>query len=868
MFKNKYKQIIQWSPPRTGSTLVWQILDALFEDPEYQENKWLKPNIVKKTHALQHESLNDPTCVFITTIRNPIDSMVSYMIVKKEPFTKESILKHIDMYKSNFNLIPLVQKTQHHTILRYEEFYDNYSIIFDAVEQLFSIKIDQSIRDTISTRFSRKRNKEIADGLSGFEVWEKDSFIHGDHINSDSLSYWKTRVPGEYHDMIVSGFLTHLNKWGYRDDCQKMLQSSISLFNGKQFANAFHSLESSIEILETATSLYTIGKMHLSYAGGISDPQTTRIAASVNGIKNADYNNHRHTHVGKAIQDLSRLLDGGFSIRKEIEIQVLGYVSNCHQERNEMNWYAKRTERLGKLSGESIQYCRAGYGYLKSNSIEESIRCYYTSIYINDTNYFSYNNLAQVMSYMGSHHLTIPYREEAIRQVQRVISGEVPNIDPTHDAVHAFPVIFSNLLLDLNYVSDKLSRKYIYDRHVEYSSLFEKQLDEEMRTFSERQVSDLMSVYKETGKIRVGYMSNDFKNHCIGSLIEGCFSNANRALFDVFVYSNETVNDDVQTRLKSYPVVWNDVSTMTDKELYERVISDRVHVMLDLSGHTGMNRVRMFCYRLAPVQITYLAYPNTTGITNMDYKFTDKYLTTEQCEEFHSETLYELRHGIHNYKPDPIIFKQVTRTPFDSTKPIRFGCFNNPAKMSDTCIESFCRILNRVPNSVLCIRYHRLNQACVTQPFLSKCNRYGVPPSRIDIGYSATKEAYIQEYNTVDLCLDTFPYGSHTTLCELLWMSVPIVTLIGESFAGRVGYSILSHLGLDELITSSVDEYVDTCVALALDPTRLHGYHQTIHSLMKDHPMSDSNLFVRSLEDAYTDVWGKYMREQTGVQTS
>jgi predicted O-linked N-acetylglucosamine transferase (SPINDLY family) len=248
---------------------------------------------------------------------------------------------------------------------------------------------------------------------------------------------------------------------------------------------------------------------------------------------------------------------------------------------------------------------------------------------------------------------------------------------------------------------------------------------------------------------------------------------------------------------------------------------------------------------------------------NMDYKFTDNYLTTQECDMYHTETLYKLPYGIHNYKPDPGVFIRSVRTPFDSSKRIRFGCFNNTAKMSDECIKSFCDILHRVPNSVLCIRYHRLDQVHVTYPFIGKCKKYGISQDRLDIGASNTKKEYIQEYNTIDLCLDTFPYGSHTTLCELLWMSVPIVTLKGTSFVSRVGYSMLSHLGLDELVTETVDEYVDTCVSLALNPVRLHEYHTSIHTRIRDHPMSDPVQFMETIEHAYLDMWGTYVEGQS-----
>ena len=156
------KKIIQWSPPRSGSTLVWQILDNLFEDPDYKKNKWIYPNIVQKTHTLDFSLLYNNNYHIFVTMRNPIDCMVSYMIVNKLKFNKEELDKNITLYLQYFNLAKMIKNSNNSTFLRYDQFYDNNNIIYDNIERAFNIKISNNLRVGMNIKFSREKNKEIS----------------------------------------------------------------------------------------------------------------------------------------------------------------------------------------------------------------------------------------------------------------------------------------------------------------------------------------------------------------------------------------------------------------------------------------------------------------------------------------------------------------------------------------------------------------------------------------------------------------------------------------------------------------------------------------------------------------------------------
>jgi predicted O-linked N-acetylglucosamine transferase (SPINDLY family) len=820
------KKIIQWSPPRSGSTLVWQILDRLFEDPEYTENKWYQPNIVQKTHTLDYSMLNNPNYYFVTTIRNPIDCMVSFMTVNKEEFTKESIDKNINTYINYFNIVQLVRRSNNSIVLRYEQFYDDFTVIYDTLEKVFGTKIPTEKRDAMNKEFSRETNKKKADTMDDFQTWDKDSFIHGDHINSTKISYWEEKIPKDLHTYVVNKFVNTLNKLNYRKDWLTFYRAGIELYRKKDYLKAISAIEKSVGLYEHAECMKDLGTICREYSDTLEDVE------------------EKKTYVTKAISYYKAILEGNHVITQEHRIAILSALCAIYMKYTNALACAKYMEKLGDITYNSIHFSKAGFYYLLSNKIEESLRCYNRSLYLNQYNYFAYNNLAQIMCHLGAHHMVYEYRERAIENITKLVKGDIIRQNNDNDIHKEHPIIISNILLDLNYISDVVGHEAIYKRHLEYSELFEKPLV----AYNSRK-----TVHKNE-KIRIGYISNDLKQHCIGSLFEPFLSSFNQEKFEVFVYSNNETTDSVQTRFKSYPVTWNDISKMADVAVVELAHKQQIDIMVDLSGHTGLNRLNLFCYRLAPVQLTYLAYPNTTGLQNMDYKFVDDYLVTDKCQEYHTEKLYSLPHGIHTYTPNKEDF-MINRG--DSDGIIRFGCFNNPIKFGERCMKAYCDILKLVPKSILYIRYNHCNNQLVRGCIMNKFKYHGIPESQLDIDYAPTKHDYIQLYNKIDICLDSFPYGSHTTLCELLWMSVPLVTLKGDCFAGRVGYSMMKHLGLDELIAETVDEYISKVVELANDRERLDVYHKTIVEKIKSHPMSDSSTFMKSIEDAYEDMHGK-----------
>jgi predicted O-linked N-acetylglucosamine transferase (SPINDLY family) len=820
------RKIIQWSPPRSGSTLVWQILDKLFEDPTYTENKWLKPNIVQKTHTLDYSKLDNPNYFFITTIRNPIDCMVSFMTVNREEFTKENIETNMKLYLNYFDVLKLVKKSKYSVILRYEQFYDDFTVIYDTIEKVFGIKITTAQREEMNSTFSRTQNKKIANTMKNFDSWEKNSFIHGDHINSSKISYWKDKIPLQFQAGLEKAFAVALNTFQYKQDWGHFYKTGIDFYKKKEFPQAILLLEKSIALYEHHDTMKDLGTIHREYGETMTDETA------------------KTDHIRKAIHYYKQILESGETIDVSAKYGILSALCNIYFQYKNNPMCATYLEQIGLISNDSMHFSKAGYYYLTTKQIEKSLECYNKSIYLDPHNYFAYNNIAQIYCHMGAHHLIYQARKQAISKVQQIISGDVHSNETTNKIQNEYPIIFSNMLLDLNYISDCLSPQEIFEKHCEYGTIFEAPLYEyHTRKFE----------YKND-KIRIGYLGNDFRNHAVGSLFHSFFANFNQEKFEVYVYSNTECGDETQTIFKACPVVWNDISKMEDLEVVELVQSHQINILVEVTSHTGVNRLKLCCHRLAPVQVSYLAYPNTTGLQTMDYKFTDQYLVADDVQQFYTETLYPLKHGIHSYTPNPEYF-EIQRKPSDR---IRFGCFNNPSKLGERCVKAFSDILKLVPNSILVIRYNYCDNNLVRGAIENKFKYHGITRDRLDITFSKTKKEYIQAYNQIDVVLDPFPYNGHSVFCEALWMSVPPVTLKGTMYHERVGYSMLSHLGLDELVAETVDDYVDKVCDLATDKKRRVMYNLTIHDKIKNHPMSDSTQFVNEFERAYEDIWRIY----------
>jgi len=279
---------------------------------------------------------------------------------------------------------------------------------------------------------------------------------------------------------------------------------------------------------------------------------------------------------------------------------------------------------------------------------------------------------------------------------------------------------------------------------------------------------------------------------------------------------------------------------------------------VDLAGHTGNNRLLAFRYRPAPVQITYLGYCNTTGLPAMQYRITDEWADPPGQEAFHTEELVRLPGGFLCYQP-PAGAPPVADAPAARAGFITFGSFNIASKTTPEVVALWARILHAVPESRLILKNRSTRDQDTRDRYYALFQQHGIERERIDqISWLADHDAHLGLYSRIDIGLDTFPYNGTTTTCEALWMGVPVITLCGDRHAARVGVSLLTRLGLTELIAKTPDDYLQIARRLSQDPHTLSELRHSLRGRMQASTLGDAVAFTRELEDTYRGLWGRW----------
>lgn len=360
-------------------------------------------------------------------------------------------------------------------------------------------------------------------------------------------------------------------------------------------------------------------------------------------------------------------------------------------------------------------------------------------------------------------------------------------------------------------------------------------------------------------RLRIGFMSGDYRKHSVAYFLPGALGHLDKTRLQVFAYSTSSYADDVTRKLKPLFNVWRDVAELDDKELFEKIRQDRIDILIDLSGFTNENRLMVFARRAAPVQVTYLGYPNTTGLDVMDYRLTDNIADpVGAADAYHSETLWRLNRCFLCYTPvedaPPVAVHPQTSTG------VVFGSYNSRAKFSAECLAAWGRLLLRVPDSRLVIKSLVGNgDDAGRKELIDRFVAMGVTPERIEVlGGIPNTHDHLASYSGIDIALDSFPYTGTTTTFEALWMGVPVVTLAGDRHASRVGASILETLDLPDLIANSADRYIEIAASLASDPAKREELRATMRPRMRASKLCDPRDMGRELTQALRQMWHRY----------
>jgi len=358
-------------------------------------------------------------------------------------------------------------------------------------------------------------------------------------------------------------------------------------------------------------------------------------------------------------------------------------------------------------------------------------------------------------------------------------------------------------------------------------------------------------------RLRVGLVSGDLRQHPVSHFLERILSNIDPARIELFAYPTHHMVDELTARIKTFFAAWKPIYNQSDEAAARMIHADGIHILIDLSGHTANNRLPVFAWKSAPVQVTWLGYFATTGVAEIDYFIADPWTLPKSEEPYFTESIWRLPETRLCFTV-PDVDVQVSPLPALHNGLVTFACFNNLAKMNDTVVTLWAKVLSAIPDSRLFLKAAQLKELSVRQNVVRRFASHSISSDRLILEGFEPRTEYLAAYHRADIALDPFPYTGGTTTAESLWMGVPVLTLAGDRLVSRQGVSLLMNAGLPEWIATDADDYVVRAVTHANDLSSLAKLRSGLRGQVLASPIFDAPRFARHFESAMESMWEKW----------
>ncbi len=367
-------------------------------------------------------------------------------------------------------------------------------------------------------------------------------------------------------------------------------------------------------------------------------------------------------------------------------------------------------------------------------------------------------------------------------------------------------------------------------------------------------------------KLRIGYISPNFRRHSVVYFFEPLLESHNREAVEVYGYNNSKKADKFTERMRPQFDNFRDIYELADEEVAEMIVQDKIDILVDLAGHTRDNSLPVLARRPAPIQVTWLGYPNTTGLEQIDYRITDELADPPRLHKYYTEEQVCLPDGFLCYRP-PDFAPALSACPCIKNGYITFGSFNMNAKINLEVISLWAQVLKTTEKSRLLIKLRGGDRRQLQDHYRNHFERLGIKPDRIEICGRKSAVEHLAMYGEVDIGLDPYPYHGTTTTCEALWMGVPIISLLGDHHSCRVSLSLLKRLDMDYFVASTEEEYVAKASALAANTKSLSKIRATMRQRLAASDICNKSKFAANIEQAYRKMWHRWCQSQ-GVDVS
>ena len=470
-----------------------------------------------------------------------------------------------------------------------------------------------------------------------------------------------------------------------------------------------------------------------------------------------------------------------------------------------------------------------GVGLLTLGYLDEALTSHRTALAMAP-------NDAEIRCNLGSALASMGRVDEAIEEYRTAI-----RLDPKLTKPH------SNLLLDLHYLSE-LDASAVFEEHLHWDHAQARPHATKIRTHP--------NSCEPERPLRIGYVSADFREHSVTYFFERLLECHDREHFHSVCYSSSATSDDFTARLRQISGEWRDVIGLNDDRLADLIRQDKIDILVDLGGHTGQTRLLTFARKPAPIQVTWLGYCDTTGMRTMDYRLTDARVDPPGLNEhWHTEKLVRLPDTAWCYRPHekapPVESPPAVRNGY-----ITFGSFNVRPKLTDEVLSLWAKVLQKVPDSRLLLKHNGIRASSVREGLIAFFKNAGIAAERLElVPQFPSPIEHLAAYHRLDIALDSFPYNGTTTTCEALWMGVPVIALEGQTHVSRVGVSLLSTIGFQNLIASSPAAYLDIATSLANDIAGLAEIRLSMRDRMRASPLMDGPRFALHVERAFREMW-------------
>jgi predicted O-linked N-acetylglucosamine transferase (SPINDLY family) len=548
-----------------------------------------------------------------------------------------------------------------------------------------------------------------------------------------------------------------------------------------------------------------------------------------------------HSNLGNVLKDQEKLDDAVASYHKALAIKP----DYAEAHRNLGNVF----QQQGKLGDAVASYQKAiaikpdyaeAHGNLgitlhEQGKLGDAVASYHKAIAIKPDYAEAHSNLGVAFKDQGK-------LDDAVASCQKALA-----IKPDYAEVHSNLIFLYSYILDHPIIDlrDEASR---YDKLVSAKA---------------RPISNHPNIKNPDRRLRIGMVSGDFKQHAVGHFLTGVLSEINTEHVELFAYSTSSMEDDLTVKIKTCVYKFQKVVGISDEQLSKDIMEDGIDILIDLSGHTGRNRLPLFAWKPAPIQVTWLGYGGTTGIEAMDYVLCDSLVLPPSDEAHFIEKPWRLPDIWVCFSP-PKFDIEVGTLPALANSHITFGSFNNLTKISDKAVECWARILKAVPDSRLLLKNNQLNDTSIQEATRTRFEAHGINPLRIILkSHVIDKKEHFLTYQEMDISLDTFPYSGGTTTIEAIWMGTPVVTLKGDRFISHLGESILHNVGLADWIADTTDDYVEKAVAFASDLEKLSYLRESLRDQLIISPVCDATRFAGNLEDAFRGMWKEWCAKKS-----